>query len=323
MAEARDLERELNEELRAQVELIQSAAGVSDAYYARLAADARLALTQGKISSAQELATLRALEDEKYGLRLKALNDEEMLYGQDETQYARLEDRKKSLTQQHLAAIDALEEQQAKKEDERNQQLARSFQQIFAEPVTRAFDAEVQGILQGTETIGQVTAKVFSDMAVSFIEAVLKMIAQWLAFEAVTAAFGGGAASMLGMSAGPLGMLGGLFGGGGGGSIAYGAAGLASFDVGAWSVPSDMAAIVHTGETILPAPAAGDFRAAVAGLASGAQGGGGAGATANLAVNISTNDARSFLTMINSPLIARGILQLVQRAGLNNPSIPP
>ncbi len=50
VAEARDLERELNEELRAQVELIQSAAGVSDAYYARLAADARLALTQGKIT---------------------------------------------------------------------------------------------------------------------------------------------------------------------------------------------------------------------------------------------------------------------------------
>ncbi len=43
---------------------------------------------------------------------------------------------------------------------------------------------------------------------------------------------------------------------------------LAHFDVGAWSVPQDMPAVVHAGETILPRPFAEDFRSAMAGRGS-------------------------------------------------------
>ncbi|MHB1871751.1 MAG: phage tail length tape measure family protein [Steroidobacteraceae bacterium] len=64
---------------------------------------------------------------------------------------------------------------------------------------------------------------------------------------------------------------------------------MASFDVGAWSIPHDMPAMVHAGETILPRPFADDFRSAVSG-GGGGPGAGGGGET-HLHLHVHTPDA--------------------------------
>ena len=73
-------------------------------------------------------------------------------------------------------------------------------------------DTVLKGVLQGTQTWQQAMARIFADLAASFIENVAMMMLQWAAFEAM--GMGGGAAGG--------GLLAGLFGGGaaGGGEAA-------------------------------------------------------------------------------------------------------
>ena len=63
--------------------------------------------------------------------------------------------------------------------------------------------------------------------------------------------------------------------------------GVASFDIGAWSVPSDMLAMVHHNELIMPAAQAGAFRDMLSGGGSG--GGAGSSVTNHHMWNISSN----------------------------------
>jgi hypothetical protein len=63
---------------------------------------------------------------------------------------------------------------------------------------------------------------------------------------------------------------------------------MASFDIGAWSVPRDMPAMVHAGETILPRPFADDYRSAVSGRGGD---GGGAGSGGDVHLHLHTPDA--------------------------------
>ena len=65
---------------------------------------------------------------------------------------------------------------------------------------------------------------------------------------------------------------------------------LAALDVGAWNVPQDMAAVVHRGETIMPATFASGYRDAV----SGAGGPGGGGDTHHHHYEINALDTDSF-----------------------------
>jgi hypothetical protein len=306
--DARDLQRELNDELRQRISLIQDAAGVSSAYYARLMSDERLLLTEGNVSVAQELAAEIALEQEKTALRIRSLDQELTLYHEGEAEYARVEAQKKEVTQQSLAAIDALWERYYQQQREQNEKTAREFQQVFVSPVTRSFDELVSGLMNHGQSLSATLDKVFDNMAESFVESIAKMIAQWLAFEAVTALFGGGAASGLGMSAGPLGSLfsGGfssLFSGGGAGAGAE-IAGTGVFAEGSWSVPNTGAALVHAGEMILPAGFSEALRGGNVSL-------GGSGAAFN--INLSSIDSRSAAAFFNNPTVARQLHAAISR----------
>jgi hypothetical protein len=121
-----------------------------------------------------------------------------------------------------------------------------------------SLDTVLKGVLLGTQTWQQAMARIFTDLAISFVENVAMMMIQWAAFEAL--GIGGGAGG---------GFLAGVFGAGaaGGGEAAgiEDAGGLAMFQAGTWSVPRDMIALVHAGEMILPAD-----------VAAMARGGGGA-----------------------------------------------
>lgn len=86
---------------------------------------------------------------------------------------------------------------------------------------------------------------------------------------------------------------------------------LAHFDVGAWSIPHDMPAMVHQGETILPRPFAEDFRSAMSGRGNSVAGG-----ASETHYHIHANDAASFHDMLqrNPEALAAG-MRKVMRTG--------
>jgi len=87
------------------------------------------------------------------------------------------------------------------------------------QPIARAFDGMVSGVLQGTQSIGQATKRAAANMLLTFIEAIAKMAAQWAAFQAATSMGFGKLAGAIGnpLSGGGLGgVIGGALGMGGG-----------------------------------------------------------------------------------------------------------
>ncbi len=100
-------------------------------------------------------------------------------------------------SQQQIAAIKQLgtvTQQITTEQAAQWQQAERQLTESFTGPATRAFDTMVQNFISRTQPWEQTLAKAFEQMAESFIESVAKMIAQWLAFEALTAVGGGGVA---------------------------------------------------------------------------------------------------------------------------------
>jgi hypothetical protein len=91
---------------------------------------------------------------------------------------------------------------------------------------------------------------------------------------------------------------------------------LASLDVGAWNVPSDMVARVHKGETVMPATFASGFREAVTG---GGEAGGGGDTNHHYHMSVSTVDARGFSDLMTSPagrsMMAKSLQRYIARGG--------
>lgn len=99
-------------------------------------------------------------------------------------------------------------------------------------------------------------------------------------------------------------------------TMAYGAAmAVPSFDVGAWNLPSDMLAMVHKGEMILPANVASQVRA---GAGAGISGGGGGG---DVHFHINAIDTGNFQSFLNAQ--GGAIARTVMRYTNANPSARP
>ena len=85
------------------------------------------------------------------------------------------------------------------------------------------------------------------------------------------------------------------------------------FETGAWNLPSDRLALVHAGETIMPADFASGFRSAV---------GGGSGGAANVtfAPQVSAVDAKSVVALFNNPSVMRQFARNLSAYLALNPS---
>ncbi|HUZ75814.1 MAG TPA: hypothetical protein VMU87_22735 [Stellaceae bacterium] len=139
-------------------------------------------------------------------------------------------------------------------------QMQRDWTEALA-TIDRSLDTMLKGVLMGTQTWQQAVSHLFDNLALAFIEAVAKMMVQWAAFTALTAAFGSSPiASPFAAGAGGL------------GGIVAGVGGLLGFAGGAWSVPEDMVAVIHQGEMILPADVAAGVRAGTTSAAAAPSG---------------------------------------------------
>lgn len=324
-------------------------------------------------------AQMSALELEEQAVQ-SSLDKEAALYDQDSVEYAAVQSKKLIAAQQFALESSRLTTEMAKAQEAEINKSAQAYKSVF-DSIDRALDGMLQGILQGTETWQHAMAKLFDDLALSVIEDVVKMLAQWTAFEAATVLGGSGnkVATAIGN---PFGGSGGASGSqssplqaaitaltsalglstaasttqaaigqsnqvitdtlciatganttatiantaaegtsGGGGffsslSSFAAMAGLASFDVGSWSVPGDMLAMVHQGEMILPASTAAQVRSGAASL-----GGGGAAGGSNVNISINALDTQTGAQFLknNAAVIAQ---TLVGQSRNFSPSAP-
>ncbi|WP_428491688.1 phage tail tape measure protein [Rhodopila sp.] len=241
---------------------------------------ATIAAYDQKIKAAQgNFAQVEALENKKLAYLLQ-------IYGKDAKNYQDELRKKQQMDNQHV------------------QQEQQKFQQFF-NSMFSGFNSAITGMIKGTETFGQAVASVMDGM----LTAVLGVLEKWAEQQLATLIFGetstqaaaraniaanaaqAGAGAYAATAAIPY--VGPILAPAAA-ATAYASAlayeGLASYDVGAWKINSDHVAMVHAGETIMPASAAEAWRQGQ----SGAAGGG------DIHVHIQTHDAKSFQEMLRS-----------------------
>ena len=359
----------------------------------------------GKMSATQQIADLQQMAAQEYSLEVQAVNNLAGTYDEDSAEYAALQNKKLVLAQQFANEQAKLTEQLAAAQKKTYEEELAPWKSLMGD-MGNAFDKMIDGVLMGTQTIGQAAAKAFDDMAVKFAEIMAKMTAEYLVFKA-TQNGAGTASGILGFGTtnpfAALGGAGGAAGGAGGaaqtasttanttaltalttnlatleaalginttttatassvttaGTVATtanttttattGAQGLLatienttstlantialdaqkvasfigsflpSFDVGSYSVPSDMIAMIHQNEMIIPANQAQQIRSGSASL--GASGGGmsGGGAPMNMTFQINAIDTQTGAQFLknNAGVIAQ-TLAVSMRNGSNS-----
>ncbi len=292
---------------------------VSDATYARKKAAIQANADLGKISANQELAQLQELLETKWAL------DQDYFAKKLSAAENDIHVRQKLSDEERLAYEKFLTEKQ--KLDIQAAQNSERVWLTLLQPIQRAFDTSITGIILGTTTLQKAVANIAQSIIGEFVNLGVKMVTNWIASElamttateagaaARTAAEGEGLAAGLAMKAlnaiksivtdsaqafaGIFAFLAPIMGPAAAGPAAAGeatvmaAAGGIASAAGGWVVPSDQLAMVHQNEMILPAN-----------ISQGLQGmisanGGGSGASP-VVINVSVIDSQDVKRFFHS-----------------------
>jgi hypothetical protein len=283
--------------------------------------------------SEKRAATLAALQDE-YTAERNALDGELQLDGLRLARKQQITERMLELDQRYRASLANLDQQAVDEEAQR-------WESLFT-TIEGAFNSQLRGLLAGTTSWSQAVKNILADLIIKFIEAAEQITLQWVAGElaqtsatttgtaARASATEAGAATGLVANfaamvksiassaaetfAGIFGFLSPVMGPAAAGPAAAGQATVAgvasavpSFAIGSWSVPADTLAMVHAGETIIPAGPAAAFRNAMSGSGPKSSSGGSGDTHVHFAVSaIDQSSVRSFFRN-NSKDILRAI----------------
>jgi hypothetical protein len=290
---------------------------VTDAAYARRKAAIQEEAELGKISASEEVARLKdlldtewALEQDYYEKKLAAaVNDvrtREKLTSQEELVYEKyLTDKEKLDTQ----AVQNSEKQW----------------ESLLQPIQRAVDTSVTGIILGTTTVQKALSNLAQSIVAEFVNSAVKSVFGEIGKLLGASLAGGGSSSDDqdfwggitgtgedieggGISAGLLGTLGlgslvsggGIFGGlfkGIGSLFGFEHGGIVPSAQGGWMVPSTSLAMLHANEMVLPANISQGLQSMIAGGGAGA---GSSGAGANVMFNVSAIDSQSVAKFFQS-----------------------
>ena len=216
--------------------------------------------------------------------------------------------------------------------DSRAVQTSQRTWQSLMQPIQRAFDTSITGMILGTTTLQKAVANIAQSILAEFVNLGVKMVTNWIASElamstateagaaARTAASGEGMAAGLAVKAanaiksiatdsaqafsGIFAFLAPIMGPAAAGPAAAGeatvmaaASGIASA-AGGWMVPSDQLAMVHQNEMILPANISQGLQNMIS-----ANGGAGAGAVVVNVSAIDSQDVKRFFQSNGSLLV--------------------
>ncbi|QDD62645.1 hypothetical protein EJD96_00050 (plasmid) [Herbaspirillum seropedicae] len=164
-------------------------------------AEAEIASAKDVLSTKKELGLITAqdelrgqidLENQKYQVQLKALQDKMALYEND-----------KVARQKALDEIQLLELTHAKSVQRIGQQIAIDQQKEMAQwvnPIKSAFSQSIAGIIQGTQTLQQAMSRIFQSILLEFVNnLVTKMVDRWIVGELTKRLFSQETLVMLGL----------------------------------------------------------------------------------------------------------------------------
>lgn len=170
-ASGKDDSSEDNEHTRAEMELeqLRFQQKVQDI-------DAEFNLQQ--ITETRKIELLTQAANEQYGIDQKALDDAL----RTDQEY---NDQSAILYQKHILEISKLNEQLAAAQKKEYEAELAPWKQLMGD-MGSAYNTWVNGIISGSQTVTQATARAFSDMEVKFTEILAKMTAEFLVFEATS-----------------------------------------------------------------------------------------------------------------------------------------
>jgi transcriptional regulator of heat shock response len=232
-----------------------------------------------RITAAQRIVAEAGAADKIYEHNVDLLNDELALYPKKSLEAAKINAEIEKLAQKHATEMKLLQGQEILA-------LQQQYMQ-FLGTVQNAWDSQLQGLLSKTTSWAQAFKNILAQLAIEFIKWAEKKVLVYVAGEAAeSAAAASGATTRLGVAtaeaagaaavkkasvidsifqsgaqtfAGVFGFLSPIMGPAAAGpaaaseAVVDAQAGIASFAVGAWELPSDMIAQVHKGEMIVPA----------------------------------------------------------------------
>ena len=270
----------------------------------------------GLVSEQEKYAMQLEFENRSYQIDLRALRRQLQLDGLDLAQKRKLYNQIEVLKARHEQQMQRINLQSANAQ-------AQVYRRIF-QSINTAFRGSLQGVLQGTQTVGQAMRSLATNVLASFAEMLAEQALLWLenkilgiatatatglgniqssAASGAAAAYASTAAiPVVGPALAPAAAMKAFA------DISAFTALLPSFDVGAYNLPSDTIARVHKGETILPARAAESFRSAIEGRSSM---GGSGGGNQPIQINIHAVDSQSVARLFknNSSALAAALKQ--------------
>jgi hypothetical protein len=252
-----------------------------------------------EMSEDQKRAAIATALQAEYDAASEALEKESQLGNLSLTRARDIANEKRLLAQHYYDQLEILDQQAVNEEAQR-------WDSVFS-TIEGAFNSQLRGLLAGTTNWATAFKNILADLVIKFIEMCEKMVFQWVAGElAQTSATTAGAAARASATeagaatglvanfaamvrsiaasaaetfAGIFGFLAPVMGPAAAGPAVAGQASVEaaaslvpSFAIGAWSVPADTLAMVHAGETIIPAGPAAAFRNAMSGGGSGTAG---------------------------------------------------
>jgi hypothetical protein len=260
-----------------------------------------------QMSHEQELTSLLTLENQREAVEARYLSAISSTYEKGTSEFATAQRKI-----EELASQSALRRQQI--ESSVNREIYNDYRRTF-DQIGSSISGSIMQMIRGHQTLEQAAQNVALSILQSFIQARIRMVADWLAGQAAkvaathaaeaaetgattvgvtarssveaagaaasqTATFSSMISQILASSketfAGIFGFLSPLMGPAAAGPAAAGeatVAAMASFDTGAWQLPSDMVAQVHQGEMIVPAAQTPWAQSLMANAAAGGSGG--------------------------------------------------
>jgi hypothetical protein len=292
---------------------------ITDAAYARKKAAIEEEAELGKISTSEEIAQLKDALDTEWALQQDFYEKKLAAAADDAQQQEKLTEQEELAYEKYLADKDKLDAQAV-------QDSQKQWQSLL-QPIQRALDTSITGIIMGTTTVQKALSNLAQSIIAEFVNSavggILGSLGKSLGASLVggtggsadqdfsggvtgagEAIAGGGISQGLFGSGGLFGALGlgSLFSGGGlFSSLFKGIGSLFSFEhggivpsaQGGWMVPSTSLAMLHTNEMVLPADISQGLQTMIAGS-------GGAGGGANVMFNVSAMDSQSVAKFFQS-----------------------
>ena len=263
---------------------------VTDAAYARKKAAIEEAASLGKISGAEEIAQLKDLLDTEWALEQDYYQKKMAVAENDARTQEKLTQEEELAYQKYLTDKDKLDAEAARNSEKQWQSLL--------QPIQRALDTSITGIVMGTTTVQKALSNLAQSIIAEFVNSAITNVFSGLGSLLGGGIFGGGSSGGDQDFWGGVGTAGeGVIGGGIFGSLFRGVGTLFGFESGGivpsaqggWMVPSTSLAMLHANEMVLPANISQGLQAMIA---SGGNSGTAASA-ANVAFNVSAIDSQS------------------------------